>query len=172
MYGDQYLAHYGILGMKWGVRRYQNYDGSYTRKGLERYRKSKQNYDSAKQKLAESRSTRDRVSIKSAKSELKIARRQLNKDYDKLKRDYKADQGKKLYQSGKTITDNNQLLGYSQTAVTVGAGLVSKYLSESGNTRLAGISGPAILIGGTAINAILYMSTKSKNNKLRAYYGH
>lgn len=28
------LAHYGIKGMKWGVRRYQNYDGSYTRKGL------------------------------------------------------------------------------------------------------------------------------------------
>lgn len=24
------LAHYGIKGMKWGVRRYQNYDGSYT----------------------------------------------------------------------------------------------------------------------------------------------
>lgn len=29
------LMHYGVLGMKWGgvVRRYRNYDGSYTRKG-------------------------------------------------------------------------------------------------------------------------------------------
>ena len=25
------LCHYGIKGMKWGVRRYQNYDGSYTK---------------------------------------------------------------------------------------------------------------------------------------------
>lgn len=28
-----YLAHHGIKGMKWGVRRYQNYDGSLTAAG-------------------------------------------------------------------------------------------------------------------------------------------
>ena len=31
------LYHYGIPGQKWGVRRYQNYDGSYTEEGLIRY---------------------------------------------------------------------------------------------------------------------------------------
>lgn len=30
---DEYLAHHGIKGMKWGVRRYQNKDGSYTDAG-------------------------------------------------------------------------------------------------------------------------------------------
>lgn len=35
---DIYLAHYGVKGQKWGVRRYQNKDGSLTSKGKKRYR--------------------------------------------------------------------------------------------------------------------------------------
>lgn len=37
MVNENYLAHYGVLGMKWGVRRYQNKDGSLTKAGKVRY---------------------------------------------------------------------------------------------------------------------------------------
>lgn len=45
-YYEKYLAHYGVLGMKWGVRRYQNKDGSLTPKGKERQKKLQKKLDS------------------------------------------------------------------------------------------------------------------------------
>ena len=36
---DEYLAHYGTLGMKWGIRKYQNEDGTLTTLGKIHYGK-------------------------------------------------------------------------------------------------------------------------------------
>ena len=92
---EDYLEHHGILGQKWGVRRYQNYDGSYTKKGLEKYRKSSERLEKAKESLKSAKKSGDQDKIKSSKKEYSNARYQNIKDKRQLKLDYSADEGKK-----------------------------------------------------------------------------
>lgn len=47
---DEYLEHFGVAGMHWGVRRYQNSDGSLTAAGSKRYSKLANKYAKAKEK--------------------------------------------------------------------------------------------------------------------------
>ena len=42
---EQYLQHYGIKGQKWGIRRFQYENGSYTPEGKERYSKGSSDSD-------------------------------------------------------------------------------------------------------------------------------
>ena len=46
-----YLAHHGIKGQKWGIRRFQNEDGSLTQEGRERYGLNKSTEDVSRYKL-------------------------------------------------------------------------------------------------------------------------
>lgn len=172
------LQHYGIKGMKWGVRRYQNYDGSYTQRGLARYRKAESEYESsaAKRKAtkqAYKSGTASKTDVRAAKQDTKQKRKALEKSYKQLKQDKLADQGKELYRRGKTITGNSQFNAIAQASIIMGSGIVNRLLAAStGNTEVANLATGAIAAGATAINGIIYAKTQYQNKRLRAYYAH
>lgn len=164
------LQHHGVLGMKWGVRRYQNFNGSYTKAGLKRFEKSAAEYEDLKTKkkqygaktMMNSKTTYGRAT--------KLAKQQMKKDYKHLKQDKLADQGKNLYANGYRITDNvgTKLTGAATTGGTMigyayANGLINKKQTES----LAAIAGATGAVGA-GISFVNY----NKDRKLRAYYGH
>ena len=57
------LAHYGVLGMKWGVRRYRNKDGSLTNAGKKRYGINEKGWMSkeGKERLRSDRAKQDKA---------------------------------------------------------------------------------------------------------------
>lgn len=64
------IAHYGIHGQRWGVRNYENYDGSLTEEGKARYGKDSEGRMSRKEARAQAKA--EKANAK-AKEELKKA---------------------------------------------------------------------------------------------------
>ena len=71
--GNDYLAHHGILGMKWGVRRYQNKDSTLTGAGRKRYGDSLVESKNDSKKKSKTLSSKNNL----IKSELKRQQRHL-----------------------------------------------------------------------------------------------
>lgn len=86
------LCHYGILGMRWGVRRYQNRDGTLTAAGKKRAAQLKSDYEKLTGKKAEDdgsqgkpKSIRD---LSDAELRARTNRLNLEKDYYNAQKDY------------------------------------------------------------------------------------
>lgn len=75
------LYHHGILGMKWGVRRYQNADGSLTSAGK---RRKKQRYESADEKEVNKLRKKKSYELSNAEIRKVNERKRLEKEYNKL----------------------------------------------------------------------------------------
>lgn len=182
------LYHHGIKGQKWGVRRYQNYDGSYTRAGMKRYNDSLENYNHQVERLKEAKKSGNKADITNAKVATKLAKNKLNKDYNHLKLDKRGDKGKALYSQGYTITGKNQVLDMMTKVggLSVAAVGISKF---GGNIAVGGVSLPIppgikdtvnkyakeITLAGTALTAAGaagQIVTANKDRNLRAYYTH
>lgn len=197
---DDELYHHGVKGMKWGVRRYRNYDGSYTQAGVKRFDKSLGDYEKAdaRYKYAKKayKATKKNGSyhdpdrnadisvskavVTNSKIARKAAKRKLEKDYRHLKQDKLGDQGKELYARGKTITGNNQI---RNTLAAIGSLSFSAlaYSKNGGTTGIRQIDSNKATINKmlAAVGAASYAGAGIKgatdayqNKRLRAYYGH
>ena len=105
-----YLKHYGTLGMHWGVRRYQNNDGTLTPEGRKRYgyeeiskriRESKYNEDVSDEIFKKSGA--DKEKLKQAKEDIKNYKQveeEITKEMHHMFREIEQDKDKaKLYEA-------------------------------------------------------------------------
>ena len=85
---NNYLYHHGIKGQKWGVRRYQNPDGTLTNAGKKRrysdneIKEARKNLEDSRQKFLKAKQDYDNTSISSKKYD------NISKIYKQLEREY------------------------------------------------------------------------------------
>lgn len=135
VYNDEYLMHHGIKGQRWGVRRYQNADGSLTYAGRKRYLKfASSDSNEKKTRLAnlmranaewgKGKSGKQQKALASKIDKIKgpISNKDLKK-YERLAKKYASDQGKNYI----TIKDLNSSIKSGHEGVEVAGKLINVY---------------------------------------------
>lgn len=111
-----YLQHYGILGMKWGVRRYQNRDGSLTQRGKSRRKSSTS--EPAHEDYAKAHSKKNVRTMSDAELRARLNRLQMEKNYQSMIGDGSVSKGKSVV---------NGLLKAATTAAAVSGTALTLY---------------------------------------------
>lgn len=182
------LYHHGVLGQKWGVRRYQNADGTYTAAGRKRYALDRDVNDKTRTNIAKIRTGEARRRLDVAKrnndtNTVRLAELQGRvrsaKRNEKLAK--KIEKGAALEAKGRTIIGNNSRAG----AALLASGFASSVLTKFLNSRLSDLAYQGRLtqnhrvvadminkVGGLSVRALAAayaVKLGSDNSKMRAY---
>lgn len=174
----RYISHHGIKGQKWGIRRFQNKDGSWTDQGKRRYstgtykrelnkldtQVSKQIYKREKVIGKDDRLTKKAMKLqeKADSKEKKISKEKANKLLNKhLKYEEMILKSEKLIKEGEALT-NKTIASAINQGYSINSKKVDRLVSNGRKVYagLCGFSGgmligvPVAVLGTSAYNAI------------------
>lgn len=146
-----YLVHSGVLGMKWGIRRYQNEDGSLTPEGRIHYGKQ----------AARSYFKQDMLRRKQEKAND-------FKTYKKLGKKIRKAEERESFKEGKLSNEDKRHGRYSVAkfrnikshvesgVVGVGTGLTTRaFINSLASTTVASFGSETVALGTSTINPLL-----------------
>ena len=153
IYYSETLSHHGVKGMKWGIRRYQNSDGSYTKAGIKRYALDRDVNDTSRRNVAKIRTGEAKRRLDYAKANpskidnrYRIAELQGRvRSAKRMERRVAAiDRGAKLAAKGQTITGNTR----KSAIASIGSTYAYKALNKHLNTRISTLASSGQLRAG------------------------